>query len=219
VKHGMRWLGSAVALAIALMAGAPAGFADSIGGPGNINCPGNDCFGTLYTLEYVTTPDSTTPTTQTFDIILILDTSSTTGVGPNLAALSFKVANSDTGVLESAPASGWIEMGGGLDANGCDGHGAGFVCDENLITPLKVPHVGTYTWVDDVTVPTGTLSTGADGASIKALYENASGKHNGITSEDITLQPLTSPVPEPATVLFFGTGLAALGTKLCRRKP
>ncbi len=51
--------------------------ADTIGGPSNINCPGNDCFGAAYTLQYIPVPDSSTATTQTFDVILTLDTSGT----------------------------------------------------------------------------------------------------------------------------------------------
>ncbi len=211
MKHRMQWLGFLVAVGVAIMGAAPAALADSLSGCG-------DCFGTVYTLQYITTPDSSTATTQTFDIILTLDTSATSGAGPNLAAVAAKVASASnfvTGALETAPAAGWTEMDGGLGSSGCTGVIDGFVCAENLTTPLTVPD-GTYVWVFDVTVLTGTLLTGAGQASVKALYEDASFKHNGITSDDITLQ--VAPIPEPATLLLFGSGLIGLGAKLRRRR-
>ena len=195
-------------------------YADSIGGPGNINCPLNDCFGTLYTLQFDPTPDSSTVTTQTFEITLTLDTSSTSGVGPLLPAVAIKVASTATGVLESAPAitGGWTETDGGLNAAGCDGSGSGFLCAHaNVFANAPAAPDGTYVWVWDVTVPTGTLFTGPTEASVKALYgatAKGSFKNNGITSEDITLQ---TSVPEPRTLELFGTGLLSLAVLVRRR--
>lgn len=212
MKHRFKLLG----LAVALFCLSGSAFADAIGpdcGPGN-------CLGTVYMLQYNPVPESTTATTQTFDIILTLDTSATTA-GPLIPAVAIKVAPSATGALDSAPAivGGWTEIDGGLNASGCNGAGSGFVCAEaNIFANAPTVPDGIYQWVFDVTVPTGTLLTGLNAAHVKALYgeieSTGAFKSNGITSADITLQK----TPEPGTILLFGSGLLGLGAKLRRRR-
>jgi PEP-CTERM motif len=230
------WLLAVAALAVvALAGGVPTARADSIGGINNINCPGNDCFGTLYTL---TTNGlvSSTATTQTWQVELALDTTNTTfGSGVFIDAVAIKISSSASAVsLISAPGgtSAWAKVQlGGLNAKGCDGSGSGFFCTEDgsavAASPATLPFAGTYSWVFDVTIPTGTLDTSAFGSSIKVLYTDLCKVGHkplaecnvGITSEDITLQggPPPPPTPEPATLMTLGSGLLALGGIFRRR--
>jgi hypothetical protein len=73
-----------------------------------------------------------------------------------------------------------------------------------------VPFAGTYSWIFDVTIPTGTLFTAADAASIKAQYTDSSGNKVGsLVSEDITLEV----IPEPSTLFLVTCGLAFLARR------
>jgi hypothetical protein len=70
-----------------------------------------------------------------------------------------------------------------------------------------VPAATTYAWVFDLTIPTGTLLTDANAASIKVHYSDSKGNKVGaLVSEPITLEI----IPEPSTLLLVGVGLALL---------
>jgi hypothetical protein len=195
--------------AIALLALASSARADSIGP----DCP--TCQGSIYTLLNLGL-QSSDATTDTYRIELLIDTSGYNGGGEFIDAVSVKVApNNATATVVNAPggAGAWTELDGGLNANGCDGSGGGFVCASDA-QAAPVPN-STYAWIFDVTIPTGTLFTGTNESSIKARYVDAEGvKVGDLVSENITLQV----IPEPGSVVLLGSGLAALGLFRRRRR-
>ncbi|HEY8152801.1 MAG TPA: PEP-CTERM sorting domain-containing protein [Myxococcota bacterium] len=189
-----------------------------LGGSASADPIGPDCGtcqGSIYTLEYSGSPISTTATTETFRITLTIDTSAYNGGGILLNAVAVKVSSMLVNMsLFSAPfvAGGWTTWMGGLNANGCSGSGSGFDCAYAGSTGVAVPG-GTYAWVFDLEMDTGTLFTTPDSSSIKARYIDEFGEKVGdLVSENITLQV----IPEPASAALLGGGLLALA--LARRR-
>jgi len=77
----------------------------------------------------------------------------------------------------------------------------------------------TYSWVFDINVGSASLMTAEDAASIKARYVGSNGRKVGdLVSENITLQTPTNPIPEPASIALFGSGLVALAGMIRRRR-
>lgn len=201
--------------ALCLFAFAGYAKADTIG-PG-ASCA--SCFGSSYTLSYTTTANP-----NVFDVNLVIDTTGYTGTSTNLlnsVALKIVPQSSDiTSIsLVSAPSTFSSTVSTGLNANGCAGGGGGYFCSESSTNGLAVGGSGdiySFTWQVAVTAPSD-LVLGAGDASVKALYVTSSGGPGGITSEPITLDPGTSPVPEPSSFAFLGTGLLGVAG-LVRRK-
>jgi hypothetical protein len=164
------------------------------------------CQGSIYSLSYSGSPIATTATTETFRITFSIDTSGYDGGGTKINTVAVKVSSSFLdAVLVSAPGgvAGWIEMLGGLNAGGCSGSGSGYDC-VRVATFENAPLVpgGTYLWVFDIEIPTGSLFTGAGAASVKARYGDAdSAKVGALVSEGITLG-----VPEPVLGSLVAVG-------------
>lgn len=199
---------------------APA-MADSIG-PDPIACP--TCQGSIYTLEYIQTGSNATD--SFFDVFFTIDTTGYNGGGTLLDAVAFKVsASSDqpTDVaLLSAPnvALNWGIFPGGINmgADGCASNGGGWVCAQAsaLMYAAAVPD-GIYTWEFSFTLPNGAIFLDPFAASIKALYvDNDGDKVGALVSENITLQ---ERVPEPGTLLLFGSALLGLARTIRKRLP
>jgi len=202
------------AAALSLLSVATPALATPIGPP-PLSCSGGTCQGSIYELTYSGSPISSTPTTQTFAITLTIDPTAYNGGGAFIRAVAPKVSDKvNSFTLASAPGvlGNWTPMSGGISAGGCSGSGSGFVCAQDTTPPkdAPVPFAGTYSWVFDVTIPTGTLFTAADAASIKAQYTDSSGNKVGsLVSEDITLEV----IPEPSTLFLVTCGLAFLARR------
>jgi hypothetical protein len=141
-----------------------------------------------------------------------IDPTGYSGGGAFINVVAPKVSSAVNAVtLASAPGvlANWTTIKGGINAGGCSGSGSGFVCAKDTTPPTDapVPFAGTYSWVFDITIPTGTLLIAPNAASIKAQYTGGAGdKVGSLVSEDIRLEL----IPEPSTAVLLAAGLGCV---------
>src|SRR5215469_2245511 len=170
------------------------------------------CLGSSYTLTYET---STNP--DIFFVFLKVDTSQFSNPPTDtLKAVALKLTSSASDLLgppvligSPIPSGFGTTVDNGLNANGCAGGVDGYFCSAATGNGLAVggsADVYTFEWQVQVTNPSLFLVTGD---SVKAEYLDSMGKHNGLTSEDISdtqinpTGPPPPPIPEPSSLLLL----------------
>jgi hypothetical protein len=172
------------------------------------------CQGSVYHLTVTPLNDNW------YSVVLQIDTVWYDGDGDYIGDVSFKVSpDINQLILRSAPGSltDWETQNGGLNADGCNGAGAGFGCSNSLVIPPPSAVNGTLTW--EWWVETSSIS---DEWSIKARYVDVVDgelvKRGALVSESAEGEP-SSEVPDAPTFALVGAGLTALAWRKFRHAP
>ena len=171
--------------------------------------------GSTYSMSYATTGPNE------YRVTLDIDTSGYNGGGLFLDEVAIKVSSSLSSVsLFDAPGGrpDWNLQAGGLNANGCNGKGQGYICldyiGDGWGVPVKPVNNESYTFEFKLDTGGGALETAAANNDIKAGYVDDSGKKVGsLVSQGVDM----TTVPEPSTLLLFIFGLTGLAGSMWRR--
>jgi len=129
--------------------------------------------------------------------------------------------------LNSAPAEdSWSVVFGGISnssgSGDCSGTGNGFWCAQSLAKGAAPGGAGsTDTWVFTLNLNNALPNLGATTTgSFKAGFTDANGNKVGslLSEDNVTFGPPPPSVPEPASLVLFGTGLAAIAAAVRHRR-
>ncbi|WP_374660127.1 PEPxxWA-CTERM sorting domain-containing protein [Phenylobacterium sp.] len=154
-------------------------------------------------------------TSVTFDIAGVNALTDNWAGAQYLGAFSFKGLGT-TSVTATRSGVDTVGQAGGLNAGGCNGNGAGFVCFN--LSP-NVATAGNTNLTFNLTATSGAFDFVEAGPHLKILWSNNATKDNKVGdlySQDIP--GVQTGVPEPATWAMMITGFGLAGAAIRRRR-